>query len=148
VAKHSKNAGLDTPLILSLIRQESAFKATARSSANARGLMQLLPATALETAASAKLTRAQAAAANLYDPEINIRLGTVYFAAMLKQHVRTELALAAYNAGGSRVARWRKEFGDEDMAGFVEQIPFAETRNYVKTVIGNAAHYRRMSENK
>jgi len=148
VAKYSKNTGLDTPLIMSLIRQESAFKATARSSANARGLMQLLPATALETAASAKLTRAQAAAANLYDPEINIRLGTAYFAAMLKQHVRPELALAAYNAGGARVARWRKEFADEDMAGFVEQIPFAETRNYVKTVIGNAVHYRRMSENK
>ena len=148
VAKHSKNAGLDTSLILSLIRQESAFKATARSSANARGLMQLLPATALETAASAKLTRAQAAAANLYDPEINIRLGTAYFANMLKQHVRPELALAAYNAGGSRVTRWRKEFGDDDMAGFVEQIPFAETRNYVKTVIGNVAHYQKMYENK
>ena len=144
VAKHSKNAGLETPLILSLIRQESAFKATARSSANARGLMQLLPATALETAASAKLTRAQAAAANLYDPEVNIRLGTAYFAAMLKQHVHPELALAAYNAGGSRVTRWRKEFGDDDMAGFVEQIPFAETRNYVKTVLGNAAHYQRI----
>ena len=143
VAKHSKNAGLDTPLILSLIRQESAFKATARSSANARGLMQLLPATALETAASAKLTRAQAQAGNLYDPEINIRLGTAYFAAMLKQHGRPELALAAYNAGGSRVTRWLKEYGD-DMASFVEQIPFAETRNYVKTVLGNAAHYQRM----
>jgi soluble lytic murein transglycosylase len=142
VAKHAKNAGLDTPLVLSLIRQESAFKPNARSSANARGLMQLLPSTARETAAAARLTRAQAE--NLYDPEINIRLGTTYFAAMLKRHGRPELALAAYNAGGARVARWSKEFGDDDIAGFVEQIPFNETRNYVKTVIGNAEHYRKL----
>ena len=144
VAKHAKNAGLDTPLILSLIRQESAFNPRARSSANARGLMQLLPATALETAASAKVTRAQAQGENLYNPDINVRLGTAYFAAMLRRHERPELALAAYNAGGSRVTRWLNEFGGDDMAGFVEQIPFAETRNYVKTVLGNAAHYRRL----
>ena len=144
VAKHTKNAGLDTPLVLSLIRQESAFNARARSSANARGLMQLMPATALETAAAAKVTRAQAQGENLYNPEINIRLGTAYFAAMLRRHERSELALAAYNAGGSRVTRWLKEFGGDDMAGFVENIPFTETRNYVKTVLGNAAHYRRL----
>ena len=142
VAKHAKNAGLDTPLLLSLIRQESAFNPRARSRANARGLMQLLPSTARETAAAAKLTRAQAE--NLYEPEINIRLGTAYFAAMLRRHGRPELALAAYNAGGARVARWVNEFGDDDIAGFVEQIPFAETRNYVKTVIGNAGHYRKL----
>ena len=123
VAKHAKNAGLDTPLMLSLIRQESAFNPRARSSSDARGLMQLLPSTARETAPGAKLTRAQAE--NLYDPEINIRLGTTYFAAMLRRHSRPELALAAYNAGGSRVTRWVKEFGDDDIAGFVEQIPFA-----------------------
>ena len=145
VAKHSKNAGLDTPLIMSLIRQESAFNPRARSSANARGLMQLLPSTALDTAAAAKLTRAQAQAGNLYDPEINIRLGTAYFSAMLSRHLRPELALAAYNAGGTRVTRWVKEFGGDDMAGFVEQIPFAETRNYVKVVLGNAGHYRRIA---
>jgi soluble lytic murein transglycosylase len=144
VAKHAKNAGLDTALILGLIRQESAFNPRARSSANARGLMQLLPATALETAASAKVTRAQAQAGNLYDPEINIRLGIAYFNAMLKRHGRPELALAAYNAGGSRVTRWVQEYGGDDMAWFVEQIPFTETRNYVKTVLGNAAHYRRL----
>jgi soluble lytic murein transglycosylase len=142
VAKHAKNAGLDLPLILGLIRQESAFNARARSSANARGLMQLLPGTARETAASAKMTRAQAE--NLYNPEINIRLGTAYFNSMLRQHGRVELALGAYNAGGSRIKRWVSEFGDDDMAGFVEQIPFAETRNYVKTVLGNAEHYRRL----
>ena len=142
VAKHAKNAGLDTPLILSLIRQESAFNPKARSSANARGLMQLLPSTARETAAGARLTRAQAE--NLYDPEINIRLGTTYFAAMLRRYAHPELALAAYNAGGTRVVQWTKEFGDDDMAGFVEQIPFSETRNYVKTVIGNAEHYRKL----
>ena len=144
VAKHAKNAGLDTALILGLIRQESAFNPRARSSANARGLMQLLPATARETAASAGVTRVQAQAGNLYDPEINIRLGTAYFNAMLKQHGRPELALAAYNAGGARVSRWVKEFGGDDIAGFVEQIPFAETRNYVKTVLGNAEHYRKL----
>ena len=146
VARHAKRVGLDTPLVMSLIRQESAFKATARSSADARGLMQLLPSTARETAPSAGVTRAQAG--NLYDPEINIRLGTTYFAAMLKRHGRQEFALAAYNAGGSRVSRWVNEFVGDDIAGFVEQIPFTETRNYVKVVLGNVGHYRRIPTNR
>ena len=140
VKKHAKRNEQDAALILGLIRQESAFKASARSRANARGLMQLLPATALGTAASAKISRAQAG--NLYDPEINVTLGVTHFATLMRQYGKPELVLSAYNAGGSRVVRWLKEFGGDDMAEFVEQIPFAETRNYVKQVLSNANHYQ------
>ena len=140
VEKHAQRNDQDAALILGLIRQESAFKASARSRANARGLMQLLPSTALGTAASAKISRAQAG--NLYDPEINVTLGVVHFSALMRQYGKPELVLAAYNAGGSRVTRWLNEFGGDDMAEFVEQIPFAETRNYVKQVLSNANHYR------
>jgi len=140
VEKRARDNGQDTALILGLIRQESAFKASARSGANAQGLMQLLPATAQGTAARANMTRARAR--NLYDPEVNITLGVVHFSDLMRQYGKPELVLAGYNAGGSRVVRWLKEFGGEDMAEFVEQIPFTETRNYVKMVLSNAGHYR------
>jgi soluble lytic murein transglycosylase len=140
VERHARRNGQETALILGLIRQESAFNAAARSRANAQGLMQLLPATALETAASAKITRTRAK--NLYDPEVNITLGVVHFSSLMRRYGKAELVLAGYNAGGSRVVRWLKEFGGDDMAEYVEQIPFTETRNYVKQVLSNANHYR------
>jgi len=140
VSKHAKATGLDTALILGLIRQESAFNSKAKSKADARGLMQLLPATARQTATRVNIPRARAE--NLFDPEINITLGVAYFSQMLNKYEKPEFALAAYNAGGSRVERWRQEFGDADIVEFVERIPFNETRNYVKQVLGNAAQYK------
>jgi soluble lytic murein transglycosylase len=77
----------------------------------------------------------------LYQAETNIILGTRYFAARLQQYGKAELALAAYNAGDSRVDRWLQESGNLDMVEFVEQIPFAETRGYVKQVLSNKARY-------
>jgi soluble lytic murein transglycosylase len=132
---------LDMNLVLGLIRQESAFDAEARSHANARGLMQILPATGRRLARQAALPKYSTQ--NLYRPEINVALGCRYFASLLQQFdQRVELALAAYNAGEDRVERWLTVFGDRDMAEFVELIPFSETRDYVKQVITNAALYR------
>jgi soluble lytic murein transglycosylase len=81
----------------------------------------------------------------LYDPEINIRLGTYYFRQMLDQHGgNVEKTLAAYNAGKSRVDRWSLwgEYGEP--GEFIETIPFTETRGYVQIVLRNAAMYRRL----
>jgi soluble lytic murein transglycosylase len=128
----------DPNLILGLIRQESGFEADARSRANARGLMQVLPST------GRKLARRSVPRFNskkLFQADTNIILGTKYLASLLQVYGKEELALAAYNAGDSRVDRWLQAFGKLDMVEFVEQIPFSETRNYVKQVLSNKAHY-------
>jgi soluble lytic murein transglycosylase len=145
VSTHAGRQDLDPNLILGLIRQESAFNTRARSRANARGLMQVLPSTGRGLARQAGVRRFTAA--KLYDPETNIALGARYFASLLRrQNGKVELALAAYNAGATRVERWKREFGNADMAEFVERIPFAETRGYVKQVLSNVAHYRSRTE--
>jgi soluble lytic murein transglycosylase len=130
---------IDPALILGIIRQESAFEEKARSKANARGLMQILPSTGRKLARQARMTRYNSQ--KLFQAETNIALGTLFLASLLQQYGRTELALAAYNAGATRVDRWLKEFGGEDMALFVEMIPFYETRNYVQQVLSNRAYY-------
>jgi len=134
-----RSSGLEPAFILGVIRQESGFKINAQSKANARGLMQLLPSTALKLARSTNLPRSKAK--NLFDAENNITLGTLHMSYLMKQYGKAELALAAYNAGESRVDRWLQEFGNSDMAEFVEQIPFSETRNYVKQILSNWFHY-------
>jgi len=141
ISKHAAKNNLDANLVLGLIRQESAFTEDARSPANARGLMQVLPATGRKLARQAGLSRYSTSA--LYRAETNIALGTRHLAQLL-QHFdgRVELALAAYNAGDSRVDRWMKDFETLDMAEFVERIPFSETRIYVKQVLSNKAYYR------
>jgi soluble lytic murein transglycosylase len=85
----------------------------------------------------------------LFSPDVNISLGTRYFASLLQQFDRrVELALAAYNAGEDRVQGWMQDFGDIQMAEFVERIPFSETRDYVKQVLTNASIYRMLSPRK
>jgi soluble lytic murein transglycosylase len=143
ISEQAGKAKLDPTLILGIIRQESAFEEKARSRANARGLMQILPSTGRALARQARVTRYTTT--KLYQAQTNITLGTRHLSYLLQQFGKLELALAAYNAGKSRVDRWLKEFGDEDMAQFVEQIPFSETRNYVKQVLGNKAHYDRLT---
>jgi soluble lytic murein transglycosylase len=124
---------------MGLIRQESAFNEKARSSADARGLMQLLPTTASKLARQAGIPRYKAE--KLFQAETNIILGTRYLDFLMQRYGRTELALAAYNAGSTRVDLWLKEFGDVDMPEFVERIPFSETRGYIKQVLSNQAFY-------
>jgi soluble lytic murein transglycosylase len=139
ISRQAARTGIDPTLILGVIRQESAFEEKARSKANAYGLMQILPSTGRKLAKQAKIARFTPK--SLFQAETNIVLGTQFLASLLQQYDRTEFALAAYNAGETRVDRWRKEFGAVDMAEFVEQIPFSETRGYVKQVLSNKAHY-------
>ena len=140
ISSQSAKTQLDPALVLGLIRQESAFDENARSSANARGLMQLLPSTGRRIARQARITRY--GSKKLYQAETNIILGTKHLAYLVQQYGKIELALAAYNAGDTRVDRWLKEFGNVDMAEFVERVPFSETRGYIKQVISNRARYR------
>ena len=80
-------------------------------------------------------------AEKLFQAETNIVLGTDYLDFLMQRYGKTELALAAYNAGSTRVDLWLKEFGDVDMPEFVEKIPFSETRGYIKQVLSNQAFY-------
>jgi peptidoglycan lytic transglycosylase len=132
--------GIDPYIVAGLIRQESLFDATARSGAGAIGLMQIMPPTGRELARKDGLSGF--ATNMLRDPAVNIRLGTLFFADLLQRNGGSlTYALAAYNAGPSRVARWRKnpEAADPDL--FAERIPFAETRDYVRVVQQNARIY-------
>ncbi|NDH64222.1 MAG: lytic transglycosylase domain-containing protein, partial [Alphaproteobacteria bacterium] len=133
---------------LALTRQESSFNAAAVSTSGALGLMQLLPGTARDVAGRLavpfiqdKLTR---------DPAYNVQLGSQYMVEMLQRFGGSyEIALAAYNAGPNRVARWLEpsSLGDPrtgkiDMVDWIELIPFRETRNYVQRIMEGVAVYR------
>jgi soluble lytic murein transglycosylase len=144
IAAESGKYRIAPSLVLGLIRQESAFREDARSRANARGLMQLLPGTGRAVARRVREPRYNVQ--KLYKPETNIALGVRHLHTLLERYGgRRELALAAYNAGESRIDAWMQAFGTDDLAQFVEQIPFSETRGYVKQVLSNQAHYERLT---
>jgi soluble lytic murein transglycosylase len=136
----SRAEDLDPALTAALIRQESLFDSMATSRAGARGLMQIMPAVGRELARSRR--RPGWHADSLYQPEVNIELGTAHLAGALKRYGHLERTLAAYNAGGSRVTRWARYPGSSDPELFVEWIPFPETRTYVRTVLRNLEFYR------
>ncbi|MGH7475895.1 MAG: transglycosylase SLT domain-containing protein, partial [Longimicrobiales bacterium] len=141
IVAESQERGLDPWLVAGLIRQESMFSAAVTSPAGAIGLMQIMPNTGRALARGAALEPFEISM--LEQPEVNIHLGTRYFAELLGRYDgRITAVLAAYNAGPHRVAAWRKfpEWRDEELFG--ERIPFAETRDYVRKVRGNAAIYR------
>ena len=126
--------GLDINLLQAITRQESAFNPRARSSAGARGLMQLMPATAAMVAKRARMSKPLTS--DLYQPNTNIRLGSFHLAWLIDRYDGNRpFAIAAYNAGERRVDRWIKENDDLPMDIWIETIPFRETRNYVKNVL-------------
>jgi len=131
---------LDPMLVAALIRQESAFDPRARSGADARGLMQMLPSVGASQARAVGLREWDPVL--LYEPDVNLRLGTRHLASVARQYGPLEHVLAAYNAGGSRVERWLRTGGvAEDPELFVERIPYVETRDYVRRVLVNLARY-------
>jgi soluble lytic murein transglycosylase len=140
IQRHSKVHGLDPYLIAALIAQESTFDPRIKSPANAVGLMQIVPATGRRMAQAAGIRKFTPAM--LTDPEINMRLGTLYFARLVKQFGGTHYALASYNAGESRIVRWKAERPGIDQDEFIDDIPFPETQNYVKRILGTAENYR------
>lgn len=137
---------VEDALILAVIRQESGFDSSAVSSAGARGLMQLMPATARQVAS--KLNVGYSPSALTSDPEYNVNLGQSYLASLLGRYSGSYvLAVAAYNAGPARASRWLDENGDpragvEEAIDWIEKIPFTETRNYVQRTLENLQVYR------
>jgi soluble lytic murein transglycosylase len=143
VQRFATENNLDPSLVAALIRQESEFNPGAVSYANAYGLMQLLPKTGKTVARSVGMKHYTTAA--LLTPSTNIELGTRYFRDMTDQLGGiVEYALAAYNAGSDRVADWRDTGHYRDIQEFVESIPFVQTRDYVQSIVRNAAIYRRL----
>jgi soluble lytic murein transglycosylase len=138
--RHSAANGLDPAWVAGQTRAESGFMPRARSGADARGLMQLLPGTGAQTAAS--LGVAWRGGESLYEPVTNLQLGTAYLRMMLERFGgKPYLAIAAYNAGPAPVQRWLGQRGDLEPEFFIESIPYKETREYVARVLAFSVVY-------
>lgn len=136
-----KNASdLDPLIIISLVRQESAFNPDAISVVGAKGLMQLMPATAKRFSSRVKVS-------HLVNPEINLAIGIRYLRQLITRFDGNLIyALASYNAGENRIDRWRKEiFRSDEPLSTIESIPFEETKNYVKLIYRNNFFYSLLS---
>lgn len=129
----------DTFLVLSVARQESGFNPRARSIANARGLLQVLPSTARVLTGKKKN--------DLYDAELNAEVGVRFLSQLINRTGSVELALAAYNAGPGRIPEWKERFPTENELLFLDLIPFKETRNYVSAILRNNYWYERIYSN-
>jgi soluble lytic murein transglycosylase len=139
VSSESASAGIPSPLTWSIMREESAFNADARSVANAIGLMQLLVGTGRQLAHGTPLVVDEDA---LHRPDVSIALGARLLASLRASFSgNPTLAIAAYNGGSAPVRRWLGERGGDDFDMFVERIPYDETRNYLKRVLTSEAAY-------
>jgi soluble lytic murein transglycosylase len=138
----ARGVGLDPLFVAAVIREESSYDPRARSGVGAVGLMQLMPDTARLVAR--ELGRPLGELAALWDPLLNITLGTRYLAQLHGRFQEPLLAVAGYNAGPHRVQRWVAAHPRADIEEFVEQIPFDETRAFAKRVFTSWHHYRRL----
>ena len=144
IKEEAKRNNIDPYLIAGLIRQETIFNPQAVSRANAMGLMQLLPSTGRSVAKRYSLGGGAISSADLFNPILNIQLGTAYVAEQIRSFGRFEYVAAAYNGGPSRVARWLKELPAGEIEEWVDSIPLSETRAYVQGVYRNARQYKRL----
>ena len=142
IKQESGARSLDPYQVAGLIRQETVFNPRAVSSARAYGLMQLVVPTAVTTARSVGVNRA-ITIESLFEPRLNIQLGTAYFKDQIDKYGRIEYVAAAYNAGPGRVVQWRASLPLQ-MDEWQEAVPFRETRLYIQGVVRNTLQYRRL----
>jgi soluble lytic murein transglycosylase len=145
--QHAATASIPSQWAYGIARSESLFMRDVRSSAGAIGLMQLMPATGREVAATISLP--YSGIDTLTNPQSNIRLGTTYLGQMAERYGGNRvLATAAYNAGPHRVDNWLPESGTQDARIWIENIPFNETREYVRRVLAAETifHWRMTGE--
>jgi len=136
----SKESGVPEGVLFALSREESAFEPKALSHANARGLMQVIPATG---SVGARKLGIKYAADTLFDPSANTRIGARFLANLRTQFAAAPpLAFAGYNAGPGAPKRWLEERPGWDFDLWVENIPYTETRNYVKRVLSSVFVYQ------
>jgi peptidoglycan lytic transglycosylase len=142
VEKYSKEFNLDPYLTYAVIREESRFNSRALSHAWAHGLMQIIPSTGRRICNALDIRYSRW---KMYNPRVNIRMGAYYLSRLIKRFDgNVSCALAGYNGGPVRVKRWmKKQKGKFDIDEFVEDIPFRETRNYVKKVMKSYYGYKR-----
>ena len=141
IRKYSAEYHLDPYLVAALTAQESTFVADIHSYANAVGLMQLMAPTAKQYARVLKLKYTPRLLTN---PEANIRMGTAYLADKVKEFGEMHLVLASYNAGERPVHKWAAERSGLSMDEFIDDIPYPQTQQYVKKILGTAEDYRRL----
>lgn len=142
----AKMPNVERPLVYAIARQESAFNPEAVSGAGARGLLQVMPATAKEISKTLGLTYSKARLTS--DAAYNATLGAAYLGTLVGDFGGSYvMTFAGYNAGGSRVRAWISQHGDPrdpdvDVVNWIELIPFTETRNYVQRIMENLQVYR------
>ena len=143
ILSHAQRRGMDPLLFAALVRQESTFNPTARSSANALGLAQVVPATGRDIAR--QLGHADFKTEDLLRPVVSVEFGMYYLANQLEAYQGLIFpALAAYNAGPRAASAWLREFGADDVDVFAERIPYPETNRYVQVVYEYYRVYRRL----
>ena len=145
VEKYAEEYNIDKYLVYAIIKAESNFKENAKSTSNAVGLMQIMEATAIETANKMNLNITEL---DLFNPELNIRLGLEYFTNLLdKYNDNYNLAIIAYNAGIGNVDKWIKDGTIKSDGTDLENVPFKETNNYVRKILRDYEIYKELYEN-
>jgi soluble lytic murein transglycosylase len=144
VRQYAAASEVPPSLLQALMREESALEPEAVSQAGAIGLTQLMLPTAQQVARRLRLPKPDRAA--LADPETSVRIGAAYLGQLLKRYGGAPAqALAAYNAGEGSVGRWRAGGRDAELDEWIEEIPYEETRSYVKRVLRSDASYLLLS---
>lgn len=139
---YARSRGIDPRFLLAIMKQESSFRANAKSPAAARGLLQLVLDTAIKYTAQAGIKNLQPD--QLYDPGININLGSLYVVELKKQFDLYEAIAASYNGGEDNAARWLNRSKPKEAPIFASEVGFAETKNYVYKVMANFRVYREL----
>ncbi len=139
IRREASKHDIDPTWVAAEIRAESVFNPNARSHADARGLMQVLPSTGAGLAK--RLGLAWSGGNDLYDPDLNIALGTAYLREMEDKYGQTYIAIAAYNAGPAPVARWRTQRPNMPADFWIETISYKETREYVARILAFSVIY-------
>ena len=157
IEHYSKKLGVDPHYVNAIIRQESVFNPKAQSPVGARGLMQMMPATArmearalsshyVDAGKGGLVSGALADEKNLSDPETNVMLGVHHVNRLLQKYKHPVFVLTSYNANPRATERWLANIDSSDLILFIERIPYKETRSYVKLVMRNYFYYKRWYE--
>lgn len=142
VEKYAKEYKIDPYMVYAIIKAESNFNENAKSSSKAIGLMQIMEATAIETANKMDLNVEEE---DLFDPELNIKIGLKYFTDLLKKYDNNYyLAIIAYNAGIGNVDKWIDDGTIKKDASDIENVPFRETNNYVRRILRDYDIYKEL----
>ena len=142
IEKYSKEYNIDSYMIYAIIKAESNFNPNAKSTSEAIGLMQLMKTTAIETSNKMEIRITES---ELFEPEINIKIGIKYFTDLLEKYKNNYgLAIAAYNAGIGNVDKWIREGTIKQDGTDLENIPFRETNNYVRKILRDYKIYKKL----